>query len=527
MRKRFYLYFYAFVFVNQISLANNLQATYKFHEFTELGITMEDAIANCSKVSTLRRYKINVQISRPLPVGSVYKVDLNFGRGVRYYKVTKSFDFPTNDSDKDGISGTLFEDSSEYICDTSYKYHQFADLGSSKVNAIANCSKISTLRRYKINVQISQPLPPGGVYKVDLNFGDGVKYYKVTESFDVATKDSDRDDISGILFEDSEVNICDSNFKYHIIKYRGQTKKDAFLSKCNNDVENSVGINIDQKLSVGTVYYLDRGVGIGPRYYEVTTVNDSSSHAAETDISNDKIESSFVVNCGLDRDNDGIPDSIDSCPNEAGSSSNNGCPFVSLANVEITQLRILRNGSTEIFNSNTNSTPILSYGNSYEFIYTVENSGGRATNLNLSKFFSYNSTFDPYDDFFIEQDESSAIAAGGKITLRTFVNPGYGYIGNASVSNNQGCYFITSLVYENGDDSTSEFESRIGFIYSTNTSSRLASSYRLQSFDFSGNLISTKEVKGKVEEKQFVQSLPQGSYIIKSDLGETYKISKN
>src|SRR5690606_34580557 len=100
-----------------------------------------------------------------------------------------------------------------------------------------------------------------------------------------------------------------------------------------------------------------------------------------------------------DRDNDGVPDSVDSCPNEAGSSSNNGCTFVSLANVEITQLRILRNGSTEIFNSNTNSTPILSYGNSYEFIYTVENSGGRATNLNLSKFFSYNSTFDPYDDF--------------------------------------------------------------------------------------------------------------------------------
>src|SRR5690606_8426552 len=150
------------------------------------------------------------------------------------------------------------EDSSEYVCDTSYKYHQFAELGSSKVNAIANCSKISTLRRYKINVQISQPLPPGGAYRVDLNFGEGAKYYKVTESFDVATKDSDRDDISGILFEDSEVNICDSNFKYHIIKYRGQTKKDAFLSKCNNDVENSVGINIDQKLSVGTVYYLDR-----------------------------------------------------------------------------------------------------------------------------------------------------------------------------------------------------------------------------------------------------------------------------
>lgn len=436
MRKRFYLYFYAFVFVNQISLANNLQATYKFHEFTELGITMEDAITNCSKVSTLKRYKINVQISRPLPVGSVYKVDLNFGRGVRYYKVTKSFDFPTNDSDQDRINGTLFEN--------------------------------------------------------------------------------------------SEVNICDSNFKYHIIKYRGQTKKDAFLSKCNNDVENSVGINIDQKLSVGTVYYLDRGVGIGPRYYEVTTASDSSNHMADTDISNDKIESSFVVNCGLDSDNDGVADSIDSCPNEAGPSSNNGCPMVDLANVEITQLRILRNGSTEIFNSNTNSTPILSYGNSYEFIYTVENSGGKATNLNLSKFFSYNSTFDQYDDFFIEQDESSTIAAGGRITLRTFVSPSYGFIGNASVSNNQECYFITSLVYENGDNSISEFESRIGFIYSTNTASRLAtSSYGLQSFDFSGNLISSKEVKGKEEEKQFIQSLPQGNYIIKSDLGDTYKIYKN
>ncbi|WP_456867849.1 hypothetical protein [Galbibacter sp. BG1] len=290
------------------------------------------------------------------------------------------------------------------------------------------------------------------------------------------------------------------NAKYHTIKYRGKTKDEANLSKCNNDSENSVGVNINisQKLTIGKIYNIDRGSGIGYRYYEVTSAQDTPQTSAPTTIGANNVGTSFYVDCS----------------------------DVELADIEITNLRILRNGSSEIFNSNTNSTPTLSYNNSYEFIYTLKNNGGDAIDVTLSKFFSYNSSFDRYNDYFIADDEISSILPGGEATLRTYVNPDYGYIGNASVSNNQGYYFIFSIVYKNEDNSQSEYENRVGFIYSTNTASKsILTSYKLQGFDFSGNEVLSKEVMSK-EEEQVIQSLPKGNYIIKAN-DETYKIKKD
>ncbi|MCX2679886.1 hypothetical protein OOZ15_08060 [Galbibacter sp. EGI 63066] len=483
------------------------QVTQKYHRVKKVYTNMSSRHEFClnGTTSTLSR-KVNISIEDKLPIGTTFYYD--FGADSGLWAVTYSRDSRNDDWDYN-ISGSSI--TIQDICVNTEKYHRFYFLGETSSEAQNEyCNVASSRRDAKVDILTPEPLTPDRVYYVNTSLNSyppGYYYLKSSYYADSADEDenlSGTGSISPVSFPDSDndgvIDVCDSNDKYHVIKYRGRTQQEAEASKCNNDAENSVGVNIDidQALTIGKIYYIDRGTGIGHRYYEVTNTSNNPNSSAETNIGTSNIGSSFFANCSSE-----------------------------LADIEITNLRIIRNGSTEIFNSNTNSTPTLSYNNSYEFRYTLKNSGGEAVDINLSKFFSYNSSFDQFNDYFIDDDEISSISPGGQATLKTYVTPGNGYIGSASVTNNQGYYFIFSVVYENSDNSLSEYENRVGFIYSTNTASKPPlKPYQVQTFDFSGNRVLSEEVNSKEEEEQVIQSLPKGNYIIKAN-NKTYKISKD
>lgn len=484
------------------------QVTEKYHRVKRVytnGSSIQDFCLN-GTTSTLDR-KLNILIEDRLPVGTTFYY--NFGEGTMLWAVTYSHDTSTSDQDYTINGATI---TVQDICTYTYKYHRFYYLGNTALQAQQEYCNIATnTNDAKVDILTLEPLTSDRVYYVDRSLNSyppGYYYLKFSYYYDSSDEDDmleDTSSMSPVRFPDSDndgiIDACDNNGKYHVIKYRGQTQQEAEASKCNNDTENSVGVNINisQKLTVGRIYNIDRGTGIGHRYYEVTSAQDNSNPSAPTTIDNSNIGSSFIADCSVSE----------------------------LADIEITNLRILRNGSTEIYNSDINSTPTLSYNNNYEFIFTLENTGGEGINVNLAKFFSYNSTFDSYNDYFIDDDEVSSISSGGQATLRTYVTPGNNYIGPASVSNGQGYYFIFSVVFESSNNSVYEYINSIGIIYSTNTSSKtFLKSYQLEAYDFSGNQVSSETVRSKEEEEEVIQSLPGGSYIIKAN-DKTFKISKD
>ncbi len=110
-KKCLLIYFYFLSHFKRVA-----QTNYKYHEFAELGGTFQQAKNNYCDNIRVQSYKINVNIDSPLPIGNIYRVDLGFGKGLKYYKVTKAFDFPTNDSDEDAVNGNIFSLSFTITC---------------------------------------------------------------------------------------------------------------------------------------------------------------------------------------------------------------------------------------------------------------------------------------------------------------------------------------------------------------------------------------------------------------------------
>lgn len=116
---------------------------------------------------------------------------------------------------------------------------------------------------------------------------------------------------------------CEDVSTYYDIKYRGENKSEAILSKCDNDTENIVGINIIDKypLHKEEIYSIDRGTGIGARYYEIISVGYNPTNSANT-IFSDNVGSSFYANCS------GLPDlTIDTDRTNVTSDCGIDCPI--------------------------------------------------------------------------------------------------------------------------------------------------------------------------------------------------------
>ncbi|MBI6116279.1 T9SS type A sorting domain-containing protein [Salegentibacter maritimus] len=293
---------------------------------------------------------------------------------------------------------------------------------------------------------------------------------------------------------------------YHVIKYRGQTKSAATDSKCNNDQEASVGVNIQNaSLTVGKIYKIDRGTGIGYRWYEVTSRQSGASNSADTTIPSSNTSSGYYPDCSTSGGSD-EPD-----------------------------LKFNLNGSSVYSDANSfdiSATHRLDFTNSMlTFNFLIDNIGDAQSNATEIEFYrSGNSIFDPNDDAPINKVLSiPAISAGnsdGHFSKTLFVNDfesglsGYWYViakikaDDSNNSNNT----VAVRVYFN--------PSRSSIKFNKNTIQREYTTKKvLQIYNLSGVRVTKDEISSQDEENAIIQNLEHGIYIIKS--GEnTYKIKK-
>lgn len=141
---------------------------------------------------------------------------------------------------------------------------------------------------------------------------------------------------------DSTAEVCD----YIINRYHRfetfttfQKAKDNFCgTSTSHDGIYKVNILIDRLLDVNKIYQINLGGNLGIRYCKILN-RDNGKGDSDFDIDGSNIGNPTNMTCIIDSDNDGIEDSQDHCPNDAGPPSNNGCPGNS-------ELSIVLNGSS-------------------------------------------------------------------------------------------------------------------------------------------------------------------------------------
>ncbi|WP_394799657.1 thrombospondin type 3 repeat-containing protein [Galbibacter mesophilus] len=285
-------------------------------------------------------------------------------------------------------------------------------------------------------------------------------------------------------------------------------------------------------LIVGEIYQL-LYEGDELRYYYLEQIIYSNIYDVNT-ANEEDVLGPILVSCP-DSDGDGVPNNLDQCPYEAGPSSNYGCP--EYPSLQKTTYQLYNKTTEEIVydngdgDPNNNSTPWVLRNNEYRVRFRFKNVGaGRFLNGDMVMHWSndsqyYNSDYDCELDY--------AIIGSVEPNNESYVDFTFGVnvfnqicYDNRYVTNGKTYYLLFRII--NSDQIGDGVLGVLKLKYSTAdvASKSPIEPYQLQSFDFSGNQVLSKEVKNKEEEEQAIQSLPKGNYIIKSN-NETYKVSKD
>jgi hypothetical protein len=174
------------------SVATNAQNPYKVNIFEDLGVTIETAIKrHCTGVTQGVITETNL-LNTILPIDNIYHFDLGLGDGTRYYKVTYSANYVSDDAIDIDLTPNFGESIADLCNSVSWKYHRVILLGSSLLQAQNNFCSNQTVNstREKLNLKIGVPLNVGEVYFMD--FGLGANYYLI-DSSGYGSGDSDYD----------------------------------------------------------------------------------------------------------------------------------------------------------------------------------------------------------------------------------------------------------------------------------------------------------------------------------------------
>ncbi|WP_299259751.1 T9SS type A sorting domain-containing protein [uncultured Aquimarina sp.] len=249
-----------------------------------------------------------------------------------------------------------------------------------------------------------------------------------------------------------------------------------------------------------------------------------------------------------DNDGDGISNTQDDCPNEAGPASNNGCPLgnPNLA-VDLDASQVFSQCTTcfpwlDLF-FNSGKRHLIANGGVGSIGFNrleIRNIGNATSNSAKVKFyFSLNNTIGSSDKL-LKTINMPSRNVNSSYGIQTTIN-GWDINNNGGLAN--GNYFI--LVDIDTDNSNNEgttgeadnllaipityTEENITSIISPFPISRQKNTntqFELTVYNSQGTLVIERKVANKEEEKAFIQNLPKGFYIIKNGT-DTYKIVKN
>ena len=241
----------------------------------------------------------------------------------------------------------------------------------------------------------------------------------------------------------------------------------------------------------------------------------------------------------LDSDDDGIIDSCDDCPNEAGPSSNNGCE-ITAPTLQKTTIRVINNTTNEVIYDNgdglddNNSLPVwINRKGDYTITFRYRNvgsarfNGGGTMTMHLSSDSSYkDDDFDCPLGFRGMGDLGIGLEGSQAFDLKVNTFNQVEACNNRYLSNGYTYYLLFRVT--NSDEMGDTIMGNLLIKYSTAEvlSRNQTIPSQLEAYDFSGSQVLSKEVRSIEDKEQVIQSLPKGNYIIKAN-DETYKIKKD
>ncbi|WP_343909896.1 T9SS type A sorting domain-containing protein [Aquimarina litoralis] len=257
-----------------------------------------------------------------------------------------------------------------------------------------------------------------------------------------------------------------------------------------------------------------------------------------------------------DNDGDGVTNTQDECPNEAGPASNNGCPLppdLITANLTI-KTKTSTGGSITYNYDHITYTPSLYYNKSAEFSVKVKNKGAGKTNrsceLHVVIAANKNSypVWDPGEaQPYVYRDFTVPVLESGEEKTFKFTEYLADYMGSVPLYDEVTYYIFFHIDWrEVTNEPPSAFSNNInryafkyikdkssggiGIIVPIDSdfdskSSISNKSYNLAIFNLQGILVKQKTVTDEQEEQKLIEELPKGFYIIKNDQ-RTYKVGK-
>ncbi|MGG8496268.1 hypothetical protein ACQY1Q_07605 [Tenacibaculum sp. TC6] len=390
-----------------------------------------------------------------------------------------------------------------------YRYHKFLKLGRSyeiafESNCLGTNFGIEKANLFGLKLELNK------IYRA--NLGDGDYFYKVIYVQDTCSDAGlEVDDTSNI--EEVTLLSCSSiSWKYHKFIRLGSLSE-AQSKICSSDIKGmqfKTNIYIGAPLVINKVYHLDLGDGNGLKYYYLILSAYTSSDPDYEILGSSFNNSSISFDC--DSDSDGVPDSQDNCPNQAGPASNNGCPVQQgKPDFIITEIKVNGIAAPNLkLKANSNNKFCVSIKNIGSATGTIDNTAliltnnAGLTNSSIVANLPYPST-----SLTIAPNEVKEMCAELYIW-----NDYLGY----SLSSFHYIHAIADYherVSESDENNNTTVES-IG--YSSKTAI-------ISVNNFQGIEIKRETIKNSEEEKELLNRLPKGFYILNKD-GKRTKIYK-
>ena len=336
--------------------------------------------------------------------------------------------------------------------------------------------------------------------------------------------------------------------KYHRLKELGESYTLASNNFCANVNIGGLKLNIQNiaaKLPVGETILISVGDSFDG-YYLVEYSQDQSYQDADEFVSFSDI-TIVNFNCVTDTDGDGVADSQDNCPNQAGPSSNNGCP-VSSYDLEFdtsrTEVYVQNRGYVKLDNITSNDYFEIGNGNGMYFRnITIKNTGGSISpNTAINLYLSIDNQLNRNTDPKLTQNAISLynIQPGASRTVSNIQDILAADIPSNVPLNNYYLFLSIDQVYNDVNFSNNTISIN-NVQYTTYKSPSLKKSlvqgekftdtvkFKVETihiYDFSGNLIEEKKLHSESDRKTLIENLPRGMYILKHEDGFSEKIAK-
>jgi hypothetical protein len=477
------------------------------------GNDLEGALSYCGEKIVSNgnpRRLVNITSTKRLEIDQMYGLD--FGEGFNYYYVLYAKDSRWSDEDENITITTNIEP----ICSTNpyRRAHLLMKISNSLEGAKAKCGVFISDdgSAHKVNIRSTNKLQVDRIYKLD--FGEGLNYYYVLFAGDSRYSD-----------EDSEMNLnsnisplfCDQATNYHVIKYRGSTKDIANDSKCNNKSETSVGINITgSKLNVGQIYWIDRGTGIGFRYYEIISSTTGANASVNTIPSTD-VTTSFIAYCA---------------PPPAGKAD--------LYVDEIASNIMGECGSTfpcneSYKNAKTHRYSLYNDQSNYLNLATVVGNKGDASSGSnkVNYYLSLDNKIDANDFTSDKISNLGSLSPNTSTTIQEALSL-FNFRKNGSNPSASNYNLIIEIKVDDKDNSNNTFTIPVRVTAKSNSTistspqnpntSNNTESYKIDIYDFSGTFLKSVKINASMNDKELMNGMPSGLYILKNSDGTTRKI---